>query len=265
MMGLPAPLRAAARTANVPARLGVQLYTVRSVFPNDFVGVLEYIKHIGYDEVEFAGYHEREPAVIRAVLDDVGLTAPAAHLPLDAFQNSLDATLDAARAVGHRYLIVPWLAADRRTSIDDYRRFADTLNTVGERVKAAGMQLGYHNHDFEFETFGGDTPAYDVLLEETDPSLVVMELDLYWAVAAGHDPVDYFERYPGRFPLFHVKDRTAGGEMAHVGAGAIDFARIFAHAERAGLRHAIVEHDQPEDALASIRASYDHLASLRGS
>jgi sugar phosphate isomerase/epimerase len=249
----------------VPARLGVQLYTVRDVFPSDFVGVLEMVKRIGYDEVEFAGYHEREPRVVRAVLDDIGLTAPATHVGLDALQQDLDAQIEAAQIVGHRYVVVPWLDEDARTSLDDYRRIADTFNTLGARMQAEGLQFAYHNHDFEFETFGGEEPGYDVLLAETDPALVQMEMDLFWTVHAGHDPLDYFARHPGRFPLFHVKDRTPDGTMVDVGAGAIDFGRIFAEAEQAGLRHAFVEHDEPGESLASIQASYAHLERLRGS
>ena len=159
---------------------------------------------------------------------------------------------------------MPWIDAGERTSLDGYRRVAADLNEIGARTAEAGVRLAYHNHAFEFETFGGDRSGYDVLLAETDPSLVVMEMDLYWTVHAGRDPAAYFERHPGRFPLFHLKDRTPDGAMADVGAGALDFGRVFALAARAGLRHAFVEHDEPEDALRSLRRSYGHLARLRG-
>ncbi len=261
------PVRASPRSL-VPARLGVQLYTVRDIFPDDFIGTLEMIKRMGYDEVEFAGYHGREPRIVRAVLDDVGLTAPATHVPLDALRDDIGGVLEAAQTVGHAYVVLPWIDGDDRPNdVDGYRRFAEELNEIGARVQEAGVQFAYHNHDFEFDTFGGGTPGYDVMLDETDPALVAMELDLYWATHAGYDPLDYFARYPSRFPLFHVKDRTAGGEMVSVGAGAIDFAEIFDHAEQAGLRHAFVEHDSPGEemnaALDSLRASYAHLDSLR--
>lgn len=257
-----AACRAAPPSAMVPRRLGAQLYTARDVFAEDFVGVLETIKRIGYEEVEFAGYHGRDPRAVRAVLDAVGLAAPAAHVGLDALRGDLDAQLEAAHAVGHRTLVVPWLDEHERASLDGYRRVADELNTIGARTQEAGVQLAYHNHAFEFETFGGDRPGYDVLLAETDPALVQMEMDLYWTIHAGRDPLAYVERDPGRFPLVHLKDRTASGAMADVGAGTIDFARIFAHAE---FRHAFVEHDEPADALQSLRASYDYLARLSGS
>lgn len=258
------PVRAASRSS-VPARLGVQLYTLRELFPGDFVGVLEAVKRIGYDEVEFAGYHDREPRVIRAVLDDIGLTAPAAHVSFDDLRDDLDGVLGTAQTVGHAYVVLSWLDEDTRPAdLDGYRHLAEELNGWGERAQAAGVRMAYHNHDFEFDTFGGDTPGYEVLLEETDPDLVDMEIDLYWIAEAGYDALDYFERYPGRFPLWHLKDRAADGAMAAVGAGAIDFAGIFDRAEQAGLRHAFVEHDDPgNDPLASIAASYAHLDSLR--
>lgn len=255
----------AAPSPPVPQRLGAQLYTAREPLADDFVGVLEAVRELGYEEVEFAGYHGRTAGEIRAVLDDLGLAAPAAHIGLDALRDDLDAQVEAARVLGHEYLVVPWIDEAERTSLDGYRRVAAGLNEIGARLEEAGVRLAYHNHAFEFETFGGDHSGYDVLLEETDPALVAMEMDFYWAVHAGHDPVAYFERYPGRFPLVHVKDRTPSGAMADVGAGAIDFARIFARAEQAGLQHAFVEHDRPADALRSLRNSYAYLTRLRGS
>jgi sugar phosphate isomerase/epimerase len=261
----PVGCRAVPPVAPVPRRLGVQLYTLRGVLAEDFVGVLEAVRGIGYEEVEFAGHHGRDPHAIRAVLDDLGLAAPAAHIGLDALRDDLDGQAEAAHTLGHRYLVVPWLDAEERASLDGYRRIAEELNGIGARLQEAGVRLAYHNHDFEFETFGGDRSGYDVLLEQTDPALVAMEMDLYWTVNGGRDPVAYFARHPDRFPLLHLKDRTAAGEMVDVGAGAIDFARVFEHAEQAGLRHAFVEHDEPGDALGSVRASYGYLVRLRGS
>lgn len=248
----------------IPAKISVQLYSLRSIFPNDFVGVLEALRMMGYEEVEFAGLHERDPAVVKAVLDDVGLAAPSAHVPIEAFEADTDAALAMARTLGHRYVIVPWLAENRRQSVDDYARFAAVLNRTGERARAQGMQLAYHNHDFEFNTFGGPRSGYDVLLAETDPALVAFQMDLFWVVTAGKDPVAIFEQHPGRFPLVHVKDRTAGGQMANVGEGAIDFRRIFAASERAGIRHAVIEHDNPTDPLAFARTSITNLRAMRG-
>lgn len=260
------PALAASRSA-VPARLGVGLYTVRDVLPGDFVGVLEAVKRMGYHEVEFHDYFGRDPAVVGAVLADIGLSAPSAHYQLAHFRNDLDGLIDTAQAVGHDYVILAWLdEADRPTSVDGYREFARELNGWGAKAQEAGLKMAYHNHDFEFLAFE-DGFGYAALLDETDPDLVDFELDLYWATVAGYDPVDLFASHPGRFPLWHLKDLTADGVMVDIGAGAIDFARIFDHAEQAGLKHIFVEHDNPGEAmnasLDSIAASYAHLESLR--
>lgn len=279
----PTALRAAeaARRAGVPDVLGVQLYTLRDLLPNDVNGVLEMLGRYGYGEVETAGYADREPAAFAAALRAHGLAAPSAHVLLaevaggapsmaGAGLPDLDAALALCETVGHDYLVVPWLPEDARPDRDGYLALADTLNGLGERARAAGVQLGYHNHDFEFDTFGTDRPAYFDFVERLDPDLVVLELDLFWVHAAGYDPVDVFERYPGRFPLWHVKDGVRGGEgwtQTVVGAGAVGFDRIFAASGTAGLRHAFVEADHPPDgdSLAFAEASLAHLDALRGS
>lgn len=150
---------------------------------------------------------------------------------------------------------------ERRESLDDYREVAEQFNEMGEACRDAGLQFGYHNHDFEFETMEGTTPM-DIILEETDPELVVIEMDIYWWIDGGADPLAYIERYPGRFPLCHVKDRTADGEMVDVGDGAIDFAAIFERSDEAGLEHYFVEHDEPEDPMETVQRSYEYLREL---
>ncbi len=265
---------AAARAAGVPAELGIQLYTLRDIFPGDVNGVLEMLARYGYGEVETAGYADRSPADFRAALDAHGLTSPSAHQlvsevlagsEMAAQLPAFDAALESVAEVGQDYFVIPWLPPDARPDRDGYLALADVLNGLGERARAAGVQLGYHNHDFEFETFGTDRPAYFDFVERLDPELVVLELDLYWVTVAGHDPVEVFERYPGRFPLWHVKD-GAGDDMTQtvVGQGTIDWARIFAASETAGLRHAFLEADFPPDgSLAFAEASIDYVESLR--
>lgn len=252
---------AAAMQGRMLDRIGVQLYTLRSLLAEDFEGTIEQVAAIGFNEVEFAGYYDRSPEDVKALLDRVGLVAPSAHIGMNLFEEDADAVIAAAQTIGHHYLIIPWLAPPQRESIDLYKQHATFFNEVGQKCKDAGLQLAYHNHEFEFTETDGQIP-YDVLLEETDPNLVVMQLDLFWIAEAGQDPLAYFERYPGRFPLCHVKDRTAEGEMVSVGEGAIDFATIFAQSEQAGLEHYVVEHDNPEDPMASITASYNYLKDL---
>ena len=238
----------------------------------DVERTLAAVARIGYGEVEFAGYFGRSPAEIRTALEAEGLTAPAAHLSLEELRSSFDEAADAAAEIGHRYLVLPFLGGAERPGgdgatgsalVDGYRRLADEFNQLGARCREAGLVFGYHNHDFELEEVNG-LRLLDVMIENTDPELVCYELDFYWLVHGGADPFDYFSRYPGRFDLCHVKDRTADGEMADVGAGEIDFEAIFERADEAGLIHYFVEHDAPGDPMGSVRASYGHLASFGG-
>ena len=262
----PSPLRSA-----FPDRWGLQLYTVRSLMADDVEGTLAAVAGIGYREVEFAGYFGRAPAELRATLEASQLAAPAAHLSLAELRANFGAHADAAAEIGHRYLVLPYLSGPERPGgspravADGYRRLAEELNAIGERCERAGLRFAYHNHDFELEpqaVRGETVTPLEIMLTGTDPDLVRFEMDFYWMVHGGADPLDYFHRFPGRFELCHIKDRTADGNMVDVGAGDIDFAAILGRAGQAGLLHYIVEHDAPTDPLASVRASYQHLALL---
>lgn len=243
------------------ANIGIQLYTVRSLMQEDFAGTLERVAQIGYNELEFAGYFDHSPADVRTLIDGLGLTAPAVHVGIDSLRSDLDTVIESATTIGHRYIVCPYLAEEERT-LDHYKQHAEFFNTAGEACKAAGVQFAYHNHDFEFFETDGVLP-YDVLLAETDSALVQMELDLYWIRKAGHDALAYFEAHSGRFPLCHVKDMAADGEMTSVGSGEIDFGAIFSASEQAGLEHFFVEHDFPHDPMQSITDGYAHVAALR--
>jgi len=242
--------------------IGIQLYTVRTLMDRDVEGTLAALAEIGYTQVEFAGLHGKSAKAMRAILDRHHLTSPSTHIALDEIRGHWARVLDEAQTLGQRYIICPWLDADQRRTLDDYRRIAHELNAAGETARKAGMTLGYHNHNFEFTPIEGTIP-YDVLLAECDPRLVAMELDLFWIVKGGQDPLAYIAKHPGRFPLVHVKDMTKGGEMTDVGKGAIDFAAIFAQSARAGIQYYFVEHDEPPSPLDSARASYEYLRRLR--
>ncbi len=265
-LALPPSILQACRPEPAPVSVGldpvgVQLYTIRELVQDDMAGALAAVAEIGYREVEFAGYFDHDPVEIRSWLDGAGLTAPAAHVfPLEV--DDLGPVLESASVLGHRYLVVPWIPSEQRETLDGYRRVAERFNTVALAVREAGLQFAYHNHAFEFEPIDGQVP-FDVLLEETDQDLVQIELDLFWIIHGGGDPFDYFARYPGRYPMVHVKDRLADGTMVDVGEGSIDFAAIFSRSEEAGIRHYFVEHDQPDDALESVRRSYVHLEGMR--
>lgn len=243
-------------------RVGLQLYTVRSEMRRDLEGTLARVAEIGYREVEFAGYFDRTPAQIAALLARHSLTAPSTHIGLDQMQGDWERVAQDAAATGHTYVTVPWLAAQERKTIDDWKRTAATFNEQARLARSAGLRFAYHNHDFEFRPVGGELP-FDVLLAETDPGMVWYEMDLFWIRKGGRDALDYFARHPGRFPLVHVKDMAAGEKMVDVGAGEIDWKAIFARREEAGIEHYFVEHDEPADPLASITASYRYLRALR--
>jgi len=243
-------------------RIGLQLYTVRDVLERDFEGTLARVAQIGYKEVEFAGYFKHSPADVRAMLDRHGLSAPAVHTGSIA-PDDWKAALDAAKVVGHQYIVVPWVPQEKRMTLDGWKRVAEDFNRAGETARAAGVQFAYHNHDFEFPRMEGRIP-FDVLLESTDPKLVQLEIDLYWITKGGQDPLTYFARWPGRVPLVHVKDSMGGPEhkMVDVGAGKIDWKRIFAKRDQAGIKHFFEEHDQPPQPFEDIAASYKYLSQL---
>ena len=242
-------------------KIGMQLYTVRDLMKSDFEGTLAKVAAIGYKEVEFAGLFDHSPKDVRAILDRLGLAGVSSHVPFSALSDPWSKTLDGANVIGQKYVICPWMDEKDRTP-EGVKRLAVTFNRAGAEAKKAGIQFGYHNHDFEFKPLGNKL-LYDVLLEETDPSLVKMQMDLCWITEGCQDPLAYFYRYPGRFPLVHVKDMTKDHVMTEVGSGAIDWKRIFAQSEKAGIRHYFVEHDEPKAPLDSLKTSYEYLRKLR--
>lgn len=261
-------LTAGAACATIPARrklnkIGVQLYTVRDLMKADLPGTLAKVRAAGYDEVEFAGYFGRTPAQIRDLLQQNGLTSPSSHLGIELMEKDANSVFADAKAIGNEWATVPWLPEERRKTLDDWRRISGQLNTFGAQAKSQGLRLAYHNHDFEIRPMAGVRPL-DLLLSGTDPSLVDFEMDLYWVVFGGGDPLDFFNRHPGRFKMVHVKD-SAGppdNKMVDVGSGKIDFAAIFAQSEKAGIKHYFVEHDQPADPIATITNSARYLHAL---
>jgi sugar phosphate isomerase/epimerase len=258
-------------------RVGAQLYTVRDAMQKDFEGTLAKVAAIGYKEVEFAGYFDKSPQQIKEILSRNGLTSPSAHIDYPSLTGDAWAkAIEGAKTIGHDYLINAWVDESVRKEPGSWKRIAETYNRAGEISKKSGIQFAYHNHNFEFEPVDGKLP-YDFLLETCDPKLVQMEMDLCWITSAGKDPLDYFRRYPGRFPLVHVKGlskKPAQGaatpipevlpDITDVGHhDIIDWKRIFAHSKEAGINHYFVEHDVPKDPFASLKASYEYLSTLQ--
>lgn len=237
-------------------KIGLQLYTLRESVAKDVPGVFSQIARAGYNELEmfglsaenkFFGHSVKE---IAELLKQNNLTSPSGHYMPEKFLfnngngDDVKNLCDVAIQLGNSYLIIPWLSEEKRNSIDKYKALADRINKAGEICKSANLQLAYHNHDFEFADFNGER-GYDILLKNTDSNLVKMEMDLYWVVRAGYDPVALFKLNPGRFHLWHVKDMNKNDKTQNteVGNGSVDFKNIFANAKLAGVKHYIVEQE----------------------
>jgi len=250
-------------------KIGLELYTVRDAIKKDFEGTLAKVAKIGYKEVELAGYFEHmtgwnpPPKQARKILDSDGLAAPSTHVPYTALSpENWPKVIEASGILGHKYIVNPSIDRSLAKTADGWKRAAEAFNRAGAESLKAGIQLGYHNHVEEFKPIDGKLP-YDILLTETDPKLLKMEMDLGWAHEAGVDPLTYFAKYPGRFPLVHVKDFTKDRQMVDVGKGEIDWKRIFEKADLGGIKHYFVEFDNPKSPFDSIEASYAYLEKLR--
>ncbi len=260
---LPRALHAAAAPSRALDGIGVQLYTLRAAMRNDPEGTLARIASIGFDEIEWWGEFGRTPAQLRALLDQHGLRAPAAHIdPRDLQPDRLPALLERARVMGHRHLIVAWTAPAQRNP-DDFKRLAALLSEAGRTAASAGIRTGYHNHDFEYAPVG-DSTLLDLLIAESDPAVVDFELDCFWAFKAGHDPLVGLRRHAARITHLHIKD--SAGPPTHrqvdVGAGVMDWKAIIDLATAGRVRNVFVEHDEPADAWATVSAGLAHLKRL---
>ena len=257
---------------------GLGLYTIRNELKQDYRGSLEKVAQIGFRNLEFFDYDNGKyigtsSAELKKMLSDLNLKIRSCHYYLGEHKTEIKGTLindwemavnDAAE-LGQEYMVIGWLFEEERQSLDDYKRHIDVLNKQAELVNSYGMQFGYHNHDFEFIDFDGQTP-YDLLLERCDPDLVKFEMDMYWMYKADQDPVKYFEKHPGQFPLWHMKDMTNDSEQffAAVGEGVIDWSRLLSHAELAGLVYPFVEQDDSRNKkqFEYITNSLNHLKKI---
>ena len=235
--------------------VGLQLYSLREELPKDVKGTIAKVAKAGFAEVETYGFSIKDqfwgltPAEFKKLLDENGLKAPSGHYGLGSYltdgnTEELKAAIAAAKVLGSEYVTIPWLDESIRKTADDYKKLAVKINAAGKLAKGAGIRLAYHNHNFEFEK-QGDTTGYEILLKETDKNLVDFELDLYWVVRSGNDPIKLFKENPGRFTMWHVKDmdKTNPALNAEVGTGSINFKPIFAEAKLSGMKHFFVEHE----------------------
>jgi len=285
-------------------KIGIQLYSMARALAEDFTGTIKILAETGYKNLEFAGpyyfspeeeiennvliqqmgltgygYYDFKPKELRKMLDDMGLTARSAHVSNQSMDHNIDEILSAANIIGHKYLICPMTIGP---DIDTYKRAVDTFNRYGEACKKAGVQFGYHNHSQEFHDFNGERPI-DILLKETDPELVIFELDLFWTTVAGIDPVEFLNQHSDRIRLVHIKDMAKKMEepstdwrvfrdmtigrpiltnQTIVGEGVIDYPPILDLAKKKGIEHFIIESDFPPDPIAFARKSYENLNRL---
>ena len=267
--GLVLPSFACVKSSKV---VGLQLYSLRELLPQDPRGVIAKVAAAGYKEVETYGYSAEggfwglDPKSFKNLLIENGLTAPSGHYGIDKYiqdgnEEELKSFIAAASAIGSEYLTVPYLGDALRQNADDYKKVAAKLNQAGALCKASGLKIAYHNHDFELKSWG-DTTGLEIMLKETDPKLVDFEMDIYWVVRSGKDPIQLFDAYPGRFTMWHVKDmdKANNEKNIEVGSGGIDYKTIFKGAKKAGLKHAIMEQENFDmEPYASITQSQNYI------
>ncbi|WP_433780565.1 sugar phosphate isomerase/epimerase family protein [Flavobacterium anhuiense] len=254
--------------------IGLQLYTLRDELPKDVKGTLEKVAKAGYTTVETYGFSIKDqfwgltPKELKKILDDNGLKAVSGHYNLGSFlydgnTAELIAAIDAAKVLKNEFLTVPWIDEPFRRSIEDYKKIAARVNEAAKMCKKAGLKLAYHNHDFEFKKYDGVT-GYEILLKETDKDLVYFELDLYWVVHSGNDPLKLFKENPGRFKMWHVKDKDKNNNdlNTEVGSGTIDFKLFFSEAKQSGMVHFFVEQENnfASNSFNSIQTSCDFIS-----
>jgi sugar phosphate isomerase/epimerase len=274
-----------AATAN-PA-IGLQLFSVREALAKDYAGALKQVAAIGYREVEAAGFYKRSASDVKQLMAAAGLKCVSAHYSLADLLKAPDETIDYAKTLGLDYVIcsspsVPdpsrlskypggtWQGTLHLLTLDDWKWNADQFNQMGKKMQAAGLKFGYHNHTMEFRDLSGTT-AFHVLLEETDPAYVTLELDCGWAIAAGQDPVALLTKYPTRFSLLHVKDLKPSTDSSapdkrvstELGLGTVDYKPIFAAARKAKIRHAFIEQeDFDEPVFEALKVDFNALEKL---
>lgn len=250
--------------------MGLALYSVRDSISKDPKGVLQKVAGFGYKELETFSYKDGQIFGMNFTdfckhAKGLGMKVTSGHYGLAQITgDTWLKAVDDAKKNGQEFMVMPYLVDADRKTIDDYKRVCEKLNAAGEVCNKNGIRFQYHNHAFEFENVDGRIP-FDVMLKELDPKKVGMELDIYWIVRGGHDPVTYFNAYPGRFEQWHIKDmdRNDQSKNANVGDGSIDYKSLFAHAKHAGLKHWYVEYDTfPGDPIDSVSASARYLKAL---
>lgn len=284
--------------------IGVQLFSLPKLLDNDFKKSIALLAKMGYTEIELfgpypysttsakkswkavtpmlgfkgSGYFGLPENEIKAIFKDNGMKVPAMHTDLDTLENNIDALCKAANTLGSEYIILPAIPDERRKTLDDYKKMAETFNTIGKNAKNRGVKFAYHNHGYGLSEVNEQIPLH-LILDGTDPEFVFFEMDLFWTVAGKANPVEYLKKYSGRYKLMHVKDMKTmqtfsgdGGDasqwfplftnMASVGSGVLDIKSIISTATENGVNHFFVEQDMVENPEIALKESFDYLSSL---
>ncbi|MDQ3327161.1 MAG: sugar phosphate isomerase/epimerase [Chloroflexota bacterium] len=243
--------------------IALQLYTVRERTAQDFIGTLRQLADMGYRTLEFAGYGDTSVSDLRSAMDEYGLQAISAHVPFTQLENSPQQAIADLHALGCKHAVVPGIPEDRRSTVEQVRSLAETFNGLAQTCNDEGLQFGYHNHAHEFEPLDGST-MFELIAENTDPALVNLELDLFWAQVGGADPLALMRRYAGRMPLLHCKDMMDDAEHsdAPVGEGILPYQDYMSVGTEIGAEWYIVEQDHPRNAMEDVRTSLRNLEKL---
>jgi len=256
--------------------VGLQLYTLRDVIKSDVKGILKQVSDFGYTKIETFGYSDgmlfgMKSKEFSDLVASLGMKMTSGHYGTgqtrpDAkgtMTNGWEKAVADAKEAGQEYMIIAYLQNEERKTLDDYKKVCGMMNKAAEVCKNYGVRFGYHNHAFEFDKLDNQVP-FDVMLQQLDPNLVSMEMDIYWTVAAGQDPLKYFNKFPGRFDQWHVKDMDKADSKKNsiVGNGSIDFKSYFAKASLAGLKNFYIEHDTFPAGVSSIDAVRDGIKNL---
>lgn len=298
------PLSSSPEAPRKLSKTGIQLFSLPKLLEEDFAGTIQVLAQMGYKELELFGpypfsapsAHQRWEAVtpalgfkgsgyfgkdireVKKILDDNGLTAPSAHTDLDTLINGMGRLAEAAHILGHQYVTLPAIPDEKRQTIEDYHRIAETFNQIGENAKKLGIRFAYHNHGYGIQPVDDIVPL-EIIFEETDPGLVFFEMDIFWTSAGGADPLDYLEKYSGRYHLMHLKDMKEkkqfsgdGGDatqwialfpyMSSAGDGVLEVKSIVEKALATGVRHFFVEQDMVADPETALKRSIDFLQKL---
>jgi sugar phosphate isomerase/epimerase len=285
-------------------KIGIQLFSLPKLLDKDFNAAIKLLAQMGYKEVELfgpfpfsnptaqerwnkitpslgfsgSGYFGKTINEVKAILSDNGISSPSAHTDLDTLVNNMDKLGEAAQVLGHKYVVLPSIPDEKRQTLDDYKRMAETFNKIGENAKKVGLKFGYHNHGYGLKSMDGQIPL-QLILDQTDPNLVFLEMDIYWTAAGGANPIDYLKKYPNRYHLLHLKDmkekKTFSGDgsnaaqwielfpyMTTAGDGVLNVKGIVEKAHSLGIKHYLVEQDMVADPEIALKRSIDYLKKV---